>query len=105
MNANCLGGNCHSGATDVNTKLDLSTWEAMTKGSVYFNEVIPFNAAKSHFFGHINTNKDLGPIITPTMPFARDPLSQHGFGGTDFFGMSCWPQMAHRFGNVQTARQ
>ena len=61
----------------MNTKLDLSTWEAMTKGSVYFNEVIPFNAAKSHFFGHINTNKDLGPIITPTMPYARYPLSQN----------------------------
>lgn len=76
MSVNCLGGNCHSGATDVNTKLDLSTWDAMTKGSVFFNEVVPFSAAKSHFFAHINTNKSRGPVVIPTMPLARDPLSE-----------------------------
>ncbi|MFI5263393.1 MAG: hypothetical protein ACHQM6_02640 [Candidatus Kapaibacterium sp.] len=76
IGSNCLGGNCHSGPSPVNTQLDLSTWDAMIKGSVYFNEVIPFNAVKSHFFGHINTNANLAPVIDPTMPLARDPLSQ-----------------------------
>ena len=75
IQANCLGGNCHSGPTTVNTQFDLSTWETMKKGSIYFNEIIPFSAVKSHFFGHINTNSGLGPVITPTMPLARDPLS------------------------------
>jgi hypothetical protein len=76
IGANCLGGNCHTGRTPENTQLDLSTWDAMIKGSVYFNEVIPFNAVKSHFFGHVNTNVNLAPVITPTMPLARDPLSE-----------------------------
>src|SRR4051812_24404809 len=77
IQANCLGGNCHSGPTALNTQFDLSTWEAMTKGSIYFNEVIPFNAVKSHLFGHINTNASIAPVITPTMPLARNPLSQN----------------------------
>ncbi len=75
IQTNCLGGDCHSTATSTNTKLDLSSWNAMTKGSEYFNEIIPFNAVKSHFFGHINTNQNLAPVITPLMPLARDPLS------------------------------
>ena len=76
IGANCLGGNCHSGPSSLNTQLDLSTWDAMTKGSIYFNEVIPFNAVKSHFFEHVNTNANLAPVVTPTMPLARDPLSE-----------------------------
>jgi len=47
----------------------------MTKGSQFFNEIIPFNAVKSHFFGHVNTNSNLAPVISPGMPLARDPLS------------------------------
>ncbi|MDP4218902.1 MAG: YncE family protein [Bacteroidota bacterium] len=75
IQANCLGGDCHSGPTPQNTHLTLSSWDAMTKGSVYFNEVIPFTAVKSHLFGHVNTNSNLGPVIIPTMPLARNPLS------------------------------
>ncbi len=76
IGANCLGGNCHSGPDSLNTEFDLSTWDAMIKGSVYFNEVIPFNAVKSHLFGHINTNANLTLPIAPTMPLARNPLSE-----------------------------
>src|SRR5437016_302052 len=56
IQANCLGGSCHSEPTALNTGLDLSTWENMTKGSIFLNEIIPYHAAKSHLFGHINTN-------------------------------------------------
>jgi YVTN family beta-propeller protein len=76
IGSNCLGGNCHGGASSLNTEFDLSTWDAMTKGSVYFNEVIPFNAVKSHLFGHVNTNTNLAPEIAPTMPLARNTLSE-----------------------------
>jgi YVTN family beta-propeller protein len=76
IGSNCEGTNCHSGPDSLNTELDLSTWDAMTKGSKYFNEIIPFNAVKSHFFGHINTNANLAPVIAPTMPLARNPLSE-----------------------------
>src|SRR5579863_1629572 len=72
---NCLGGSCHSGATTLNLDLDLSSWDAMTKGSIYFNEIIPFSAVKSHLFGHINNNPDIAPVITPSMPLGRDYLS------------------------------
>ncbi|MEP7234447.1 MAG: hypothetical protein ABI778_04045 [Ignavibacteriota bacterium] len=72
---NCLGGDCHSGATELNTQFDLSSWELMMRGSKFLNEVIPFNAVKSHLFGHINTNTNTAPIIKPTMPYARFPLS------------------------------
>jgi YVTN family beta-propeller protein len=75
IQANCLGGNCHTGSTPLNTRFDLSSWDAMTKGSIYLNEIIPFTAVKSHLFGHINTNKNIAPVIDPTMPLARDPLS------------------------------
>ncbi|MFI5263830.1 MAG: hypothetical protein ACHQM6_04890 [Candidatus Kapaibacterium sp.] len=76
IGTNCLGGNCHTGPSTNNTEFDLSTWDAMTKGSVYFNEVIPFNAVKSHLFGHVNTNANLAPVILPTMPLARNTLSE-----------------------------
>ncbi|MFI5264074.1 MAG: YncE family protein, partial [Candidatus Kapaibacterium sp.] len=75
MQANCLGGNCHAGSTPLNARFDLSSWNAMTKGSIYLNEIIPYNALKSHLFGHINTNAKAAPVIDPTMPLARDPLS------------------------------
>src|SRR5207248_6087285 len=75
IEANCLGGDCHSGSTDLNYHFDLSSWDAMTKGSIYFNEIIPFSVLKSHFFGHINTDSTVAPIILPTMPLARNPLS------------------------------
>jgi YVTN family beta-propeller protein len=75
IQANCLGGSCHSGPSDENEGLDLSSWDAMIKGGNDFNEVIPFTAVKSHLFGHVNTNSSIGPVITPTMPLARDALS------------------------------
>src|SRR5438309_1061185 len=75
IEANCLGGDCHSGSTDLNTHFDLSSWDAMTKGSIYFNEIIPFSILKSHLFGHINTDSTRAPVITPTMPLGRDHLS------------------------------
>jgi len=75
MQANCLGGNCHSGPSSLNTQLDLSSWSAMTNGSIYLNEIIPYNAVKSHLFGHLNTNAKIAPLIDPIMPLARDPLS------------------------------
>src|SRR5947208_4637507 len=73
IEANCLGGDCHRGSTDLNYHFDLSSWDAMTKGSIYFNEIIPFNVTKSHFFGHINTDSTIAPIITPTMPSGSSP--------------------------------
>ncbi|MEP7235466.1 MAG: YncE family protein [Ignavibacteriota bacterium] len=76
ISANCLGGDCHTGASTANTGLDLTTWDQMTRGSSYFNEVIPFNAVRSHMFGHVNTNPNLGPVFAPSMPYARDPLSR-----------------------------
>src|ERR1051325_9600578 len=75
IQSNCLGGSCHSAPTSENEGLDLSSWDAMIKGGKDFNEVIPFTALKSHLFGHVNTNSTIGPVITPTMPFARTPLS------------------------------
>lgn len=75
IQANCMGGDCHSKSTTSNAGLDLSTWEKMTSGSIYFNDVIPFTAVKSHLFGHVNTNSSLGPVLTPTMPLARNHLS------------------------------
>jgi YVTN family beta-propeller protein len=76
IQGNCLGGDCHSSSTTLNTGLDLSSWEAMTKGSIYFNEIIPFSAAKSHFFGHINNNSAIAPVVLPSMPLGRDYLSE-----------------------------
>ena len=76
IEANCLGGGCHSGATKENINFDLTSWETMNRGGTYSNELIPFNALKSHFFGHINTDTTIAPIITPTMPSNVNHLSK-----------------------------
>src|SRR4051794_34657826 len=62
IETNCLGNGCHNNPTSENYQFDLSSWDAMTKGSIYFNEIIPFNAPKSHFFGHINTDSTIAPV-------------------------------------------
>ncbi|MEI8134590.1 MAG: YncE family protein [bacterium] len=72
---NCNSGNCHGSATTLNGGLDLSTWEAMTNGSILLNDVIPYSAVNSHLFGHINTNSLIGPTFTPQMPLSLNPLS------------------------------
>ncbi len=75
IQANCLGGSCHSGATTENDGLDLTSWETLVKGSKTLNEIIPFDPVSSHLFEHINTNPSIAPRASPAMPLARNPLS------------------------------
>ncbi len=75
MTNSCNGTSCHTGRQDINDSLDLYTWEGMTRGSKFEYTVIPYNAAKSHLFEHINTNENLAAIAFPRMPLARDPLT------------------------------
>lgn len=70
----CAGSGCHLG-NDNFAGLKLDTWEhVMEGGTDYGAEVIPYNAAKSHLFQHINADSTVAPIATPRMPLGRDPL-------------------------------
>src|SRR5438309_2259558 len=66
IEANCLGGDCHGAPTLLNKQFALSNWEMMTKGSIFGNDIIPFNPLKSHLFGHINTDSTVAPVISPS---------------------------------------
>ncbi|MBS1904254.1 MAG: beta-propeller fold lactonase family protein [Bacteroidetes bacterium] len=76
ISQNCLGGSCHSGRNALNDSLDMTTWQTMMLGSRYEYDVIPYIAAKSHCFEHVNTNPDLAAEATPRMPLSRNPLSE-----------------------------
>jgi YVTN family beta-propeller protein len=70
----CSGSGCHSGA-DIPSGYSFASWESVMEGTDDFGaEVIPFSAAKSHLFQHINTDTLLAPTASPRMPLGRDPL-------------------------------
>lgn len=68
----CAGADCHIGGEGGGLALD--NWDRLTEGSDFGAVVLPFSAAHSHMFQHINTDSTLGPIRTPRMPLSRDPL-------------------------------
>jgi len=68
----CAGSECHVGGRGAG--LSLASYDDLIEGSDFGAVVIPFAAARSHLFQHINTDTTLGPRATPTMPLSRDPL-------------------------------
>ncbi len=73
----CAGAGCHVGGGIPTSEYSLETWEKVMAGTEDFGaEVIPYSAAKSHLFQHINTDTTLAPIALPRMPLSRDPLTR-----------------------------
>ncbi|MGZ3931415.1 MAG: hypothetical protein ACXVP0_08685 [Bacteroidia bacterium] len=72
----CATSGCHNDASyEANAGLNLSTWDALFKGSNSGSPVIPFRADFSSLCYFINTNKNLGPVNFPTMPYNNTPLT------------------------------
>ncbi|MFQ5628667.1 MAG: beta-propeller fold lactonase family protein, partial [bacterium] len=63
----CNSSSCHNSIDRANG-LDLTSWEALIRGSDFGENIISGNAERSHLMEHIRG------IATPRMPIGRDPL-------------------------------
>lgn len=64
----CLVG-CHATASaPLSSGLDLSSWEAVFRGSMNGEVIIPFEPGDSHMIDHLTG------VASPRMPLSRDPL-------------------------------
>ena len=72
----CATPGCHTTeAAGSAANLDLSTWTKAFKGSAHGAMIIPYNAAQSWIYYYINTNPQIAPALTPTMPLNQLPLT------------------------------
>src|SRR5262245_32733756 len=68
FNRSCLTG-CHSTVDAPRSdNLDLSSWEAVFRGSDFGEVIIPYLPNESHVIDHLTG------VATPQMPLSRDPL-------------------------------
>ncbi len=58
-----------STVSDYAAFFNMSSWDEMMKGGDHGATIIPYNAAKSHFFNHLNTDTTQGAVSSPHMPF------------------------------------
>jgi YVTN family beta-propeller protein len=73
----CATEGCHNSASYLaSASLDLSTWDALFRGSSTGSSVIPFRSDFSSLCYFINTYPELGYINYPTMPYNRSVLSK-----------------------------
>lgn len=73
----CATAGCHTPQSkDACAGLDLSSWEAMFRGTRNNSCVIPFRPDQSFLLYAVNTYSDLGPQLTPTMPLNKPHLSR-----------------------------
>lgn len=73
----CSVSGCHNPVSSYACAgLDLSSWEALFKGSRANSSVIPYRADLSFLLFSINTFNDLGPKLYPTMPLNKKALSK-----------------------------
>lgn len=77
LSTNCATPGCHNTQSSANAAgLDLSSWEALMKGSRTGAAVIPYTAEGSFLLNFINNYPDLGPIQSPAMPPNANSLSR-----------------------------
>ena len=73
----CATAGCHNERSkDGAGGLSLESWDKMFEGGRNSAAVVPYSHEYSILFSFTNTYSDLGPILTPTMPFGRTPLSR-----------------------------
>ncbi|MDO9185852.1 MAG: hypothetical protein Q7W13_07555 [Bacteroidia bacterium] len=73
----CSVSGCHNSvSSDACAGLDLSSWEAMFKGSKNNSSVIPYRSDHSFLLFSVNTFSDFGPQMYPRMPLNKAPLSR-----------------------------
>lgn len=74
----CATAGCHNATSyQAAAGLDLSSYQALFRGSVNGSPVIPYSSQFSSLCYFINTYNDLGPINIPTMPLNGTALSKN----------------------------
>lgn len=77
LDRNCGGSDCHGGGPlGFAAGLDLTSYDAILRGSRFGTVVVPGHAYMSHLVQTVNqTDTTLSPISSVSMPASRDPLS------------------------------
>lgn len=74
----CATAGCHNNKSYQNAaNLNLTSWEALFKGSANGTDVIPFAPTQSSLLQFVNTYDDLGLKASPFMPLNGEPLSRN----------------------------
>jgi YVTN family beta-propeller protein len=77
MLGKCAVSGCHNTISKNGAAgLDLSSWTEMMKGDRNGAVCVPYSHDYSTLFMFCNTYSDLGPIVTPTMPYNQSPLTR-----------------------------
>ncbi|HIA10698.1 MAG TPA: YncE family protein [Flavobacteriales bacterium] len=73
----CAVSGCHNSASYIAAGgLNLSSWDKLFEGTLDNSAVIPYRSDQSFLTFFINSYTDLGPILTPTMPYNGSVLSK-----------------------------
>ena len=76
----CATAGCHNTQSSGNANgLDYSSWDNMFKGGKNGSSVIPYSTDFSYMLYFCNTDTNLGLVLTPRMPYNREPLSTAEF--------------------------
>lgn len=77
MDRSCGGSSCHGGGpSGFAGGLDLTSWEAMFRGSRYGTVIVPGSPFMSHLVQTVNwTDTTISPISSVRMPASRDQIS------------------------------
>ncbi|MBN4062241.1 beta-propeller fold lactonase family protein [Bacteroidales bacterium AH-315-I05] len=77
MLTQCAIPGCHNDKSyDAAGGLNLTSWEKMFEGSRNNAAVIPYSSEQSFLLFFVNTFDELGPSLTPLMPFNSDTLTK-----------------------------
>src|SRR5687767_7381369 len=72
----CATEGCHNSISRNSAAgLDFTNWEKMFEGGRNGTSVIPFSADNSFMLYTVNIDTNRGPVLLPTMPYQREPLS------------------------------
>ncbi len=75
MRKSCATSGCHNSISkDAAAGINLETWEDLFKGGRNNACVIPYRADQSVLFFGINKDENLGPTLSPTMPYNQPAL-------------------------------
>jgi len=77
METQCAVTGCHDGVSNgAAAGLNLESWETLFQGSRNNAAIIPYRPDQSFMMFFVNTYEELGPSLTPQMPYGADPLSK-----------------------------
>lgn len=85
---NCTFPGCHN-STDKQGGMDLTSWQSlMLNGYSRGAAIVPYNAYWSNFVRHTNTDSNITPVYSPTMPIALRPYSNGEPLTSDLIGLT-----------------